>query len=144
MTGPRFFIITNDGPRAALNINCHMGNLPPSIAVVDDPMTFALVPDGGKFLALWFGDEDAVRGWRAFWSERLDRGGLEGISNEEWDKILAWAKSPNRPDPTRVLGGQAPQAQSQTSETVPPAAEAAVVIYESTPETPITRRSRWS
>ena len=99
MTSPRFYLITNDGPRAALRINCHMGNLPASIAIVDRPHRFADVPDGARCEAFFWGTRAEVETLRALWRERLEAGGILGITPDEWAKIQAWAHDPKRPSP---------------------------------------------
>jgi hypothetical protein len=99
---PRIFLITNDGPRAALIFWCHMGNLPPGIVVVDDPWKFAAVPNGSKCRAFWFGNGDVTQAWETLWWERKGKGGIEGISEEEWAAVKAWADV-NRKRPTILL-----------------------------------------
>jgi hypothetical protein len=95
----RFHLITNDGPRAALLINCHMGNLPASIAVIDDPALISALPDGALCRAFWFGGADMLAAWEGLWAERKGRGGIFAIAEEDWQKILAWANSPRRVGP---------------------------------------------
>jgi hypothetical protein len=99
---PRIFLITNDGPRAALIFWCHMGNLPPGIVIVDDPWKFAAVPNGSKCRAFWFGNADVTQAWETLWWERKGKGGIEGISEEEWAAVQAWADV-NRKRPTILL-----------------------------------------
>jgi hypothetical protein len=136
MTGPRFFLITNDGPRAALAVNCHMGNLPPSIAVVDDPTRYADVPNGAKCLGLWYGSDSLVAPAKNLWLARRDRGGIDFISDDVWDRILAWATDPTRPSP--VAAPVVAAAPEQISQPIP---EAEVPHPAPSAE---RRKARWS
>lgn len=152
--GPRFYLITNDAPRAALQVNCHMGNLPASIAVVDDPFAFTHVPDGAKCISLFWGTRDVVATWGNFWLVRKSRGGIEGISDEEWDRIQAWAHDPKRPSP--VIPEPAAEPMAPGSEGAgtsapacapPPHGDAnplAPEPYLNQPAQAVKRKARWS
>ncbi|MDB5582808.1 MAG: hypothetical protein JWR80_7984 [Bradyrhizobium sp.] len=150
-SGPRFYLITNDAPRAALLVNCHMGNLPGSIAVVDDPFAFAHVPDGAKYRCFFWGTRDVVANWEGFWWARKGRGGVEGISEEEWSRIQAWANDPKRPSPVSVAerplpedeGGDAP-APAIASPPQQEATASASAPNMNQPVEPVKRKARWS
>lgn len=148
VAGPRYYLVTNDGPRAALQVCCHLGNLPPSIAVIADAFDFLRIPDGAKWLGFWYGPKDITDSWRNFWDERRYRGGLEPISAEEWDRIQAWADE-HRRKPARALlyGEDRNEAAAAAMPGQPSRAEAsasASVPVVNLPGESVKRKARWS
>lgn len=105
MSGPRFYLITNDAARVRLMLSCHEGNMPRSIAVIDNPFDYAAVPDGAQYRCFWFGSRAMVWQFWSFWDVRRRMGGVSGIAEEDWQRILDWVER-NRVRPTlRLLYG---------------------------------------
>ena len=105
MKQPRFYFVTNDLPRAALEFWCHPGNLPQWLAVVDNLDDWMKIPSGAKRMGLWYGTAADLEGWRNAWSTRKDRGDLIGIAPEELDKIHAWAETARKAPDLKLLYG---------------------------------------
>jgi len=112
MTQPRFYIITNDAPRAMLRFSCHAGNLPGWIAVLDSFDDWMKIPSGATCMALWFGTSAELEGWRNAWSARKERGDLVGMTGDDLGKIEAWFEV-NRAAPSMALLYGADEAESQ-------------------------------
>lgn len=105
MTAPRYFLVTNDAARAALEIWCHPGNLPPSIAVVDDPDLMLKLPRGAQVRCYWYGTRATIAAWESWWTVRRLQGGFDWISTEDWDRIADWAEECRRRPALRLLLG---------------------------------------
>ena len=148
----RFFIITNDGARAARTFYCHLGNLPASIAVVDNPWHFAHVPDGAQVRCLWFGAPGVVAAWEGFWWARRLKGGVEPIDEADWNRILDWAEVHRRAPTLALLYGIGldeaatadPDDPAADAGAAAPAVEQAVVAIPDAPTQPESRKARWS
>jgi hypothetical protein len=118
LKAPRFYFVTNDLPRAALEFYCHPGNLPSWLAVIDNLDDWMKIPSGAKCMGLWYGSAGGVEGWRNAWSTRKERGDLIGIAPEELDKIHAWAVTARKAPDLKLLLGIEPDPHSkETAET---------------------------
>lgn len=121
MKQPRFYFVTNDLPRAALEFYCHPGNLPHWMAVVDNLDDWMKIPAGAKCMGLWYGSAGDVEGWRNAWLTRKERGDLIGVTPEELEKIHAWAETARKEPDLRLLLGIEPAGAQETSDHVPDA-----------------------
>lgn len=150
MTGPRYFLVTNDAARCALEIWCHPGNLPPSIVVVDNPDHMLKIPDRAQVRCFWYGTRDFIAAWESWWTIRRLKGGFDWISQEDWDTICDWADRARKAPALRLLLGEgsdcavqgAPgeaDARLSTAEAVSP--PAAIIDQTSTSS---KRGSKWT
>lgn len=105
MTAPRFFLVTNDAGRAALELWCHPGNLPPSIAVVDNPDHMLKIPNGAQVRCYWYGTPEERTPWENFWTIRRVQGGFDWISEEDWSTIMDWAERSRKAAVLRLNSG---------------------------------------
>lgn len=137
MNASRYYLITNDGPRAALEFWCHMGNLPEFLVVVDNPAAYRTIPDGARCRGLWYGTPFEIRAWEGCWRERVEEGGIEWISEEDWALLKAWAERHRKATAMKLLFGGQPEAETaQPEPAVPPPAMAVA--------RPQRRQSRWT
>lgn len=158
MNAPRFYVITNDLPRAALEFHCHPRNLPHWMAVLDNLDDWMKIPSGAKCMGLWYGSAADLEGWRNAWSTRKERGDLIGITPEELDKIHAWAETARKAPDLKLLYGIEPDAdgldRGETEEATDdgstassgigegvPSAPAAIVVQQ---QTPVKRGQKWT
>jgi hypothetical protein len=102
--GPRFFLITNRADMVLSMLWCHAKNLPASIAIVEDPFSYAKIPDGAECRGFWHGTRDQVWAWKGFWDVRRLRGGIVGISEEDWGRIMQWVDKNRRETLTLLYG----------------------------------------
>lgn len=133
MTAPRFYFITNDLPRAALEFSCHPGNLPHWLAVLDNVDAWMRIPDGSKCMGLWYGSAADLEGWRNVWNTREARGGIDRISVEELDRILAWAETARAAPSNALLYGAEPIPPSRGDALRPPALKSTSLICPDAP-----------
>lgn len=104
---PRFYIVTSDAALASRRLFwCHAKSLPASIAVIDDPWSFARIPNGAQCRAYWYWrrTREEATGWESIWSERVAKGGIEWISEEDWERIMLWVDK-NRRETMELLHG---------------------------------------
>lgn len=106
MNGSRYFLVTNDAARCALEIWCHAGNLPPSIVVVDNPDHMLKIPNGAQVRCFWYGTRDFIAAWESWWTIRRLKGGFDFISCEDWDTICDWAERARKAPALRLLLGE--------------------------------------
>jgi hypothetical protein len=136
MARPRFFIITNDGPRAALIFHCHLGSLPSFLAVVDDPALFPAVPRGARCRAYWFGTRETILAWESVWAARTCEGGIEWIAEEDFSTILGWCERNRERLSKRLLYG-IETAVADVNEPIN------LPVTETEQAQPVRRQSRW-
>lgn len=121
MTGPRYFLVTNDARRTALVLWCHLCDLPPSIAVVDNPDLMLKIPDRGQLRCFWYGDRFTIAAWESWWTIRRLKGGFEWISEEDWATIMDWAERSRQAPTLALLHGAAPDADEAAASAGPAA-----------------------
>lgn len=147
MTAPRYYLVTNDAPRAAREIWCHLGNLPPSISIADDFDRMMRIPDGTFYRCFWYGAREDLEPWENCWWSRKVKGGVEAISAEDWETICAWAERSRKAPALRLNFGieseeeaavGSPAASGNAAEPIPPAA----TIEQMT--NPVKRSSKWT
>jgi hypothetical protein len=90
-SSPRFYLVTNRADMVRAMLWCHAGSLPGSIAIVENPFRYADIPDGAQCRGYWYGTREQVWAWKGFWDARRGRGGISGISEEDWERIMQWA-----------------------------------------------------
>lgn len=104
MSGPRFYLVTNRADLVRRFLWCHAKSVPASIAIVEDPFSYTHIPDGAQCRGFWYGQRDHVWAWKGFWDVRRLRGGILGISTEDWERIMAWVDN-NRRETLALLYG---------------------------------------
>lgn len=137
MTAPRIYLVTNDAARCALELWCHPGNLPLSVAVVDNPDHMLRIPNGVSVRCYWYGTRDTIAAWESWWTQRRLKGGFEWVSHEDWEIIMQWAEKSRKAPSLKLLFGIEPDAAE--SDTVPQIPSAPVI------EQPASKRvSKWT
>lgn len=109
MSAPRFYLVTNDAPLAALEIWCHPGNVPHWIAIVDHPDGMMKLPNGAVVRCYWYGTRATIAAWESWWTGRREKGGIQFIEQSDWEKIEAWAEEHRKWPSLKLLTGEEPE-----------------------------------
>lgn len=147
MKAPRIYLVTNDAARCALELWCHPGNLPPSVAVVDNPDQMLRIPDGVSVRCYWYGTRDTIAAWESWWTQRRLKGGFEWVSQEDWDRVMDWAEANRKAPALRLLYGDGEATVGSPAASCPVAMEnrqpAANVSFDQQPAK-VKGRAKWS
>jgi hypothetical protein len=147
MTAPRIYLVTNDAARCALELWCHPGNLPPSVAVVDNPDQMLRIPDGVSVRCYWYGTRDTIAAWESWWTQRRLKGGFEWVSQEDWERVMQWAEK-SRKAPCLLLNqGIGAEEAAETGSTASSAFEDLAIPEASIVDQPsqtVKRGSKWT
>lgn len=88
MREPRLTIVTDNARRAALRM--FGAGAPAWARIIDDPMDILAIPDRAKCFGLWFGPRLPRSAAEQAWLERRLTGGLDFMSDGDWDRFFAW------------------------------------------------------
>ena len=87
-----FAIISDDPDRALRDLfGCSLADCPPFVLATDDIRAISAIEDGTGYQGQWYSERRRAVIFPSLWDRRM-RGGIQGISLEDMDRIRDWIK----------------------------------------------------
>lgn len=84
-------IVTNDPEKAIVEaLDCPIEDKPKWLRLMSEPMEILRIPSGTKCYGVFFFGRKHLSGAELAWRDRRLEGGLDYLSDQDWDRINAW------------------------------------------------------